>query len=237
MRLVPILVLIISVFFSCSDKENIYPDWGTDVECRTGIQFGDTVFLDELTREYSQFWDYKVIVYKNASGEQLRFRKSDFQSPVFFGNGASLIKCKGLHPNTYFFPLENINIIYVSDENYNLNFNFGTSTTQNREKFTFVDNLQLSYSANGPNNYFQYFFNIPVTFRGLTETEYYEVPGFYRNYDQIDSIKLLDKTFYNVKKVTLQWQTWVEFYITKEHGMAGYKDQNNNLWVWDRFEN
>ena len=229
------IILLALINYSCKEKEDIYPDWGTDVECRQGIQILDTVKLSDISRQYVDFMIYQSIVYKNQDGDELRFEKSTTQSPSFFMSQVQE-KCKGFIPNIYLIPMESAFCSYVSNRYY-LNYLINVSTTDLMNSSSFVDNLNINlYSANYQDTY-QFSVYFSTFYRGITEQEYQNINPVFTPYEKIDSIGFNGKTYYNVIKLVTTWQNTKDVYLSKEHGVLAFKDDKNVLWVWNRFIN
>jgi len=230
-----LIIVLALIIYSCKEKEDIYPDWGTDVECQPAIQFKDTVRLSDKSLEYIEFWKNQAIIYKNEDGEEMRFDNSSGINRSFF-SGFIQEKCKGLFPNRFFVPMESTFCTYQGYY-FNMNLSANVTLSPSLESFYVVDINSAVISSSNFQQPFQLFVNLPTSFQGITEQEYLNTNANITPYVSLDSITFYGKKYFNVLKMNITWQNNAEMYISKEHGVLAFKDDKNVLWVWNRFIN
>lgn len=223
--------LLILAILSCK-KDQVNPLLEPCKEALTNL---DTVYLNPSSIEFMPYTGEESLIFINENGEEAKFESETATRSHRFQTIDFSIDCAEGNVNFYRMERE-LYAVFHRCEALELRHYFNINVWSSDIKPLLFDNFSLVFHRISPPNSNNDTFielNLIPHYRGNEAALMTEFPPAY---DFLEEIELLDKSFTNVYRVTKENHPLTILYFNKEFGIIGFKDLNQQLWVFDRFE-
>ena len=230
-----LLLFCAFLIFSCSSDKDDSHDQG--IPCETeDIDIG-IIDLDEESYDYLPYTGCEVIHYKNEQGDEVYFDtlyNKGFATKIFWRFD---IQCESGAKNNYTFFSDQLNYSFKCDS-LELNFIIGIGTENVSSQPLFFDELGMLLAAYSTDNRLDTIIKMDIvaSFKG-NEVEIEEELTRSIKYEYYEEVVLLGKSFKNVYHRNRPAENLLtDLYYNKEFGIFAFRDLDDVLWVFDRFE-
>lgn len=232
--LIVVFLCFLVMLGACKKEEEI--DLIDLAECESGIIDLGLINLEPESMSFLSYTGTENIYFRNDH-EEVKFE------PLFPPNiSTSLTKnftipCKDGAENEYIYRREQHSVSHRC-EDLNLQYYVNLFPWNSSEFPLFVDQFSIVFHRPPIDNVIDTAIHLWIvpSFKG-NEASLKDEIGFSENYQFLEDTTLLNKTFFNVYKVSQPKEEGLtELYYNKEFGIVAFKDLDFNLWVFDRFE-
>lgn len=229
-------LLLIILIFACSKEESILPFGETEIPCHNGVVSLDTIRLISGSEAFAPYNSIDTLVFKNSSNKEVRFEPSGNPSGLLFKEKDFELVCIDSSLNQYTYIAANLTQSFYSSE-LDLKFFVSARVDNSWEQFGFVDEFASWFYKPSINDDLTnaIISRIIIGFKGNEKLLREEIKDF-SNYEIIEEIELLGKSFSNVYKMNNKSESILsEVYFVPDVGYVGFKFEEE-LWVFDRVE-
>ncbi len=236
-RLNYVIFFAFCILISCSKNDDFGIQLINEIECDSNLISLDTVLLTQESLDFIPYTGIESFYFKNELGYEVKFEPLSPPISHSFRNTNFELTCIDGEVNDYEFTREQYAVSHKCDE-LNLQYYLNLYTFNSKIDLLFVDKFSFIFHEPATDNFIDTLIKLNII-TSFKENELYLENEFesYQNYELLNEITLISKTFNNVYRVIQPPENLLtELYFNKEFGLIGFKDLNFELWVFDRFE-